>query len=139
MIACLGSSIFQKALTANEKRPPDEAGGRMIISYERTGKPGLLRVIHFRSRSCLDLLELRKRTQAGCFWLTGAAHAGHGEHCKNRGDESGKNADHGICEVLGKFVEIPAHQELEKSNRPIIHGKNRAESLIWMGRRMLAG
>lgn len=76
---------------------PGEPGGRMIISYEITGKPELLRGVglHFVSRRGFDLSELRKRAQAGGFWLTRAANAGNGEERENRSDKCGKNADHG--------------------------------------------
>ena len=66
------------------------------MSYEAAGRPGLLRgrVINRRRLSGLNLLKMGQRAQAGWLGVAGAAASG-GEQRENRGDEGGKNADHG--------------------------------------------
>ena len=79
-------------------------GGHLIIfgNWQLKARE-LLRVMHFRSRSRLDFLELRKRAQAGCFLVTGAA-AGGGQQCEYGSDERDEDTGHGsgIGKVLGR-------------------------------------
>ena len=85
--------IFRDVSWSMKSAPAGVREDAPIISTIETEGCGLLRVMHFRSR--LDFMELRKRTQAGGFWLTGAAHAGNGEKRENGSGEGGKNTDHG--------------------------------------------
>ena len=65
-----------------------------MLSITDTGRRELLRVMHFRSRSRWDFLELGKRTQTGCLLITGAA-AGSGQKCENGSGESAEDTGHG--------------------------------------------
>jgi hypothetical protein len=71
----------------------------------------LLGVIHFRSRSRLDFLELGKRAEAGSFRLAGAA-AGGGKKREDGSDEGSEDTDHGsdgadFKKEMSPVIEIP--------------------------------
>ena len=91
-----------------------------MLSITDTGSRELLRVMHFRSRSRWDFLELGKRTQAGCFLITGAA-AGSGQQCENGSDESAEDTGHGSG--IRRFQ--------EKKEVSSEEGRRRGKSLGW--------
>lgn len=88
----VGKLIFVTLRFTKRVRPLPE--GLVIGFAVETPSRELLRVMHFRSRSRLDFLELRKRTQTGCFWLAGAAHARNGEKREKGSDERDEDTDH---------------------------------------------
>ena len=106
------------------QKDPARCRGRLIVGDEGTGRLELLGVMHFRSRSRLDFLELGKRTQAGCLLLTGAA-AGSGQQCENESDESAEDTGHGSG--IGRFKENEEEVFSEEGRR---RGKSLGRSHI---------
>lgn len=99
-----------------------------MLAIKSTGRRGLLGVMHFRSRSRRDFLELGKRTQAGCLLLAGAA-AGSGQKCENGSDESADDTGHGSG--IRRFQ--------EKKEVSSEEGRRSGKSLGWSHVNRLAG
>lgn len=91
------AGFLKKSVTGTGKRPPAGAEGRLKISKSIAAGAESLFVMHFRRGRGrrLDFLELRKRTQARRFCITGAAARG-GQQRERGNDKCGNDANHGI-------------------------------------------